>query len=219
MSDTTLVVTRRETGGKNANRRTRSAGQIPAVVYGQKIDPIPVQVEDRVIQRLLRGSGENAVFLLKLEGTDQSRHVMVKDIQYDYKNGRLVHLDFQRIDMEQKVRVNVPIELIGTPFGVRTEGGMIDFVNREVEIECLPGDIPENLELNVEQLHIGDHLEAKDLDLGEGRELIDEENRVILAIKVAKMAEVEEDEEEEEEGVEGEAAPADSDSEESEQED
>lgn len=211
MSDTTLVVQRRETSGKNANRRTRVEGNIPAVVYGQNADPISVQVGDREIQTLLRGSSENAVFLLELEGTDQSRHVMVKEIQYDYKDGRLVHIDFQRIDMETKVRVNVAIELVGTPEGVKTEGGMIDFVNREIEIECLPGDIPDSLELNVEDLHMGQHLEAKDVELGEGRELMDDENKVLLSIKIARMAEVEA-EEEEEEGVEGEdaaEAPAD----------
>lgn len=215
MSELTIEVQNREDSGKNKNRQLRAQGRIPAVVYGGDLGPANIQVGERTIGKLLRTAGENAVFLLSLEGTDQTRHAMIKELAVDAVTGQVLHIDFQRVDMTEKIRLDVPVELLGEPAGVRLEGGMIDFVSREVEVECLPGNIPETVTVNVEELHIGDTVQASELELGEGVELIDDPERVIASISLARIEEeeVEEDETEEVE-VEGEEdEDADEDSE------
>lgn len=196
MSEITIEVERREELGKNVNRRLRKEGQIPAVVYGGGMDPVTIKVDDKTVRTLLRSSsGENTVFLLRLEGTKQSRHAMIRDLQYEPTTGGLVHIDFQRINMADKIRVKVPVDLIGTPEGVRNEGGFLDFVTREVEVECLPSAIPNTLEVEVSSLHIGQHVEAKDIDIPDGITMMDDEDRVIASVAQSRVAEVEEEEE------------------------
>lgn len=203
--ETTIEVTRRDDLGSSASRRLRASGQVPAVVYGGGVEPLSIQVGDHVVRQLLRASGENAVFLLQLAGTDQSRHTMIKQIQYDSTNDALVHIDFQRVKMDEMVRVKVAVETEGVPEGVKTEGGMIDFITRELEIECLPGDIPEHLTLDVSEMHVGQHAEAGAVQLPPRVTLIDEESKVILAVSVAPAVVAEETEEEEETLIEAEA--------------
>ncbi|MEM1247313.1 MAG: 50S ribosomal protein L25 [Acidobacteriota bacterium] len=207
MSELTIEVQNREETGKNKNRQLRTEGRIPAVVYGGELDPANIQVAERTIAKLLRNAGENAVFLLSLEGTDQTRHAMIKELDVDPVSGQVLHIDFQRVNMSEKIRLQVPVELVGEPLGVRMEGGMIDFVNREVEVECLPGNIPETVTVNVEELHVGQHAEAKDLELGEGVELIDDPERVIASITAARIAETVSEDEDEEAAEGAEAAP------------
>jgi len=199
MSDFTIEVEPRETRGKNANRRIRAAGGIPAVVYGGGKDPVPIQVDRRRFRELLKSEGgENAVFLLKLAGTDKSRHTMIREMQMDVIRGEPIHVDFQRILLDQVVRVAVPIELHGTPYGVKTEGGFMDFVTREVEVECLPDKIPTRLDLDVSMLHAGHHVEAEVLELPEGVTLVAEPTKVIVSVAVHRGgAEAEAAEEEE----------------------
>ncbi len=218
MSELTITVQNRETTGKSKNRQLRAQGNVPAVVYGDGLSPSNIQVATRDIEKLLREAGDNAVFLLELEGTDQRRHAMIKDYDLDLISGAFLHIDFQRVNMEQVIRIQVPVELVGEPIGVRMEGGMVDFINREVEVECLPANIPSTLRADIEELHIGQHVEAKDLELGEGVSLVDDPERVIASISQAQMAEevVEEEEEGLEEGIETEAegdAPAEEPSE------
>ena len=206
MSDIVLQVHQREVTTKNANRRLRTTGQVPAVVYGAGKDSVPIQVEERKVDEILRsGAGENTVFLLQLHGTEQQRHAMIRELQTDSITGEMIHIDFQRILMDQKVRVQVPIELRGEAIGVKNEGGLVDFVTREIEIECLPAEIPEQFEIDVTPLHVGQHLEAGDLELPAGVELLDEPERVILSVSVRKVVEEEVPEEEEEMLMEAEA--------------
>lgn len=199
MSELVLEVHEREASGKNANRRLRATGQVPAVVYGAKQDSVAIQVEQTKVGEILKsGQGGNTVFLLQLHGTDQKRHAMIRELQTDSITGAMIHIDFQRILMDQKVKVMVPIELQGEAEGVKTEGGLLDFVTREVEVECLPGKIPAHFELDVSPLHIGQHVEAEDLELPSGVELLTDPNRVIVSVSIRKAAEVEEEAEEEE---------------------
>ena len=197
-----LNVKRRETVGKNNNRRLRKAGEVPAVVYGDGRETLAIQVDDRHAQRLLRDGGDNAVFLLALEGTDQQRHAMVRDIQYDALTGRLVHIDFMRIDLSQKVKVNVPVSLVGVPEGVKNEGGIVDFITRELEVECLPTAIPTELEIDISELHIGQHVEAGAIELPDGVELLEDPTRTLASVNIPKLSIETEDEEELEEGAE-----------------
>lgn len=183
MSESTKIeVQPRETTGKNANRKTRAASKIPAVVYGGGRESVSIEVDRKTFLESMRGRGEekNPLFLLKLG--DKERHAMIREIQTNPVSRQVIHIDFQRVLMDQKVRVSVPIELVGVAHGVKVEGGMLDFVNREIHVECLPGDIPKHIDHDVTNLHLGQHVEAKDLTLPEGLTLLDEPERVIVSL-------------------------------------
>jgi large subunit ribosomal protein L25 len=197
MSEMTMQVQERTALGKGPNRRLRSGGKIPAVVYGGGKRPVPIEVDRRELRDLLRqSSSENAVFLLKLGDTGKSRHTMIREIQMDPVSRKIVHVDFQRVSMSEKVRVMVAIQLQGTPSGVKDEGGVLDFVTREVEVECLPSDIPPHLGVDVSALEIGEHVEASDLQVPETVTLLEDEERVIASVGHPRILEVEEEEEE-----------------------
>jgi large subunit ribosomal protein L25 len=178
-----LAVERRSSRGKNEARRERQRGRIPAVVYGAGKDTVPVSLELRALQNAFRaGAGENAIFLLKLGGSDQTRHAMIRELQRDPLSRSLLHIDFVRVQMDTKIRVRVPVEVVGVAKGVKTEGGLLDFVTREVEIECLPGNIPANLPLEVSELEIGDALRISDLTPVEGVVVVDDAEKVIVHV-------------------------------------
>lgn len=206
MSELTLEVKERTAGGKNVNRRLRAAGQLPAVVYGGDLESKTIQVERRTMQTLLRSTeADNPIFLLQLEGTEKKRHTMIRELQADPITGDMIHVDFLRVSMDEEVTVTVAIELVGVPVGVTEDGGILDFVMREVEVTCLPGDIPQQIEVNVEELHIGDHIEVGDLDVPEGAKIEDDPDRVVVSVHVREELELPEEEEEvEEELLEGE---------------
>jgi large subunit ribosomal protein L25 len=178
-----LAVERRETRGKNNARRTRAGGKIPAVVYGAGKETVPINVDLRALSDAFRaGAGENAIFLLKLQGSNQTRHAMIKDFQRDPLSRRPVHLDFVRVLMDTKIRVRVPVEVVGIARGVKTDGGILDFVTREIEIECLPGNIPEHLPIDVSDLGIGDALRVSDMTAPQGVVVVDDEEKVVLHV-------------------------------------
>lgn len=187
MSETmNIEVSPRQQTGKNANRRSRANGKIPAVVYGGGRESVAIEVDRKTLMDLMRNhAGENPIFLLKLG--DKERHAMIRNMQTDPVSRQVIHIDFQRVLLDQKVRVAVPIELVGTAFGVKTEGGMLDFVTREVHVECLPGEIPKHIDLDVTGLHVGQHAEAKDLKLPKGVMLLDEADRVIVSLGHGKL--------------------------------
>ena len=197
MSERLLNVEERAERGSNAAQRMRKGGKVPSVIYGGDRPTVAITVERRKILDLLRaeGAGSNAVFLLQL-GEGKQRHAMIRDMQVDPITGRIDHIDFQRIDMTQKIRVQVPVELLGEPEGVRNEGGIVDFVTREVEVECLPSDIPETLGIDISALHVGQHVEAGGLEMPEGVTLEEDPERVIAGVSHAKVEEVEEEEDE-----------------------
>lgn len=190
MSEMSLQVDKRERTGKGGCRQARMRGLIPAVVYGSGKDSVPIQVDRKTFVEMMRKAGsENPILLLKLSDTGQERHAMIRDMQRNPVSRQVIHIDFQRIEMTDKVRVTVPVELTGTAYGVKVEGGLIDFVVREVHIECLPGDIPRHLDLDVTELHAGQHAAAKDLKLPEGVALLDDPERVILSVVHARTEE------------------------------
>jgi large subunit ribosomal protein L25 len=190
MSDKTVVVQPREATGKGANRRLRQSGTIPAVVYGGGKDPVAIQVDEKMMRDFLHVPGsENTVFLLQLGETGKSRHAMIRDLQIDTISRQISHIDFQRVLMDEKVRVEVPITLNGLPDGVKNQGGVLDFVTREIEIECLPGDIPAEFVVDVSALGVGQHIEAGAIALAKGIELISEPTRVLVSISHSRVAE------------------------------
>jgi large subunit ribosomal protein L25 len=189
MSETmTIEVQPRNETGKNANRRARAAGKIPAVVYGGGKDSVAIEVDRKTLVDLMKGhSGENPIFLLKLG--DKERHAMIRHTDIDPLSRHVIHIDFQRVLMDQKIRVAVPVELTGIAVGVKVEGGMLDFITREVHIECLPGQIPRHLEVDVTEMHIGQHVAAKDLKLPEGVVLLDEPDKVLASLSHGRAEE------------------------------
>ena len=162
----TLEAQPRTPGTKNDARRVRRDGKIPAVVYGAGKSAVPVAVDPRQVSRILHSAtGHNSVFDLAVEG-DRTK-AMIVDWQYEPIKGSLMHIDLKRIAMDKKLRVNVPIELVGVPEGVKTQGGLLEQIVREVEVECLPADIPNAIELNVADLVFGVVLRVSDLPKNE----------------------------------------------------
>lgn len=183
MSELQIEVNARTEVGKVANKKTRAAGAVPAIVYGGGKDPVAVSIDRRKLLEVLRhGAGENTLFLLTMAGSQAQRHAMIREIQVDPVSQRVLHVDFQRVLMTERVRVMVHVELTGTAVGVKTEGGVLDFVTREVEVECLPANIPAHLTLDVSGLHLGQHVEASALTLPNGVKLVTEADRVIVSL-------------------------------------
>ena len=178
-----LTVEKRSHKGKNEARRSRAAGKIPAVVYGAGKPTVSVAVDRVALSNVFReGAGENTIFLLKLEGTDQSRHAMIKELQRDPATRKAQHVDFVRVLMDTKIRVRVTLEAVGTAVGVKTEGGILEIITREVEIECLPGAIPEKIPVDVSELKIGDLVRLSDVKALEGVTFVDPPDRVLLHV-------------------------------------
>jgi large subunit ribosomal protein L25 len=191
MSEAIIEVQRRERVGKSESRRLRSHDLIPAVLYGADRDPIAIQVPRKTLLDLFKAGGhENRIFLLRLAGTEQTRHAMVRDLQVDPTTNEISHLDFQRIAMDRKLRVAVRLELTGVPAGVKNDGGVLDFVTREIEVECLPSAIPASIPVDVAALGIGDHLEANQLVLPDGVDYLGAPDLVIASVKHARVEEV-----------------------------
>jgi large subunit ribosomal protein L25 len=163
LEQNTLEAQPREAGTKNQARRVRREGKIPAVVYGASKDAVPVSVDPRHVLRILRSdSGHNTIFDLALTGGERTK-AMIVDWQYEPIKGHLLHIDLKRIAMDKALRVSVPIVLQGTAEGVKTEGGILEQILREVEIECLPGDIPSHIDVDISHLTFGKVLRVSDL--------------------------------------------------------
>jgi large subunit ribosomal protein L25 len=176
----------REAGTKNQARRVRREGKIPAVVYGASKDAVAVSVDPRHVLRILRSdTGHNTIFDLALEG-GQPTKAMIVDWQYEPIKGHLLHIDLKRIAMDKALRVSVPIVLQGTPEGVKTEGGILEQMLREVEIECLPGDIPGHIDVDVSHLTFGKVLRVSDLPHNEKLKFLSDANQPVAHVTSVK---------------------------------
>jgi large subunit ribosomal protein L25 len=176
----------REAGTKNHARRVRREGKIPAVVYGAGKDSLPVTVDPRHVLRILRSdSGHNTIFDLALKGGESTK-AMIVDWQYEPIKGHLLHIDLKRIAMDKALRVSVPVMLQGVPAGVKTEGGILEQMLREVEIECLPGDIPSHIDVDVSELTFGKVLRVSDLPHNEKLKFLTEANQPVAHVTSVK---------------------------------
>jgi len=195
--------------GKNAARRLRGRGLIPGTLYGMNLDPFAVAVDPRRVEEILRlASGRNTIFNLTLSEGQQSRAVMLRELQRDPMTECLLHVDFVRVDPTKRIHVKVPVRLLGQPVGVKNEGGVLEFVHREVEVACLPSAIPEHLDVDVSELHNNQHIAVKDLQGLEGVDIV-EDPEAILAVVAAPRVETPETPAEEAAAAEGaEAKPA-----------
>ena len=187
MAEVTLEVTRRENTGKEQAKKLRREGKVPAVVYGGHKEPVAITVDRKAVSELVtKGEhGIRSVFLLKMAGTDQQRHAMIKEVTIDPLTRRMKHIDFVRVIMDEKIKVTVPVHINGTAMGVK-EGGMLDWQVRELHIECLPTAIPDTIEVDVTPLGSHDYYRVKDLKLPEGARVLDDPERVVVGVTVAR---------------------------------
>jgi len=178
-----LDVEKRSTTGKGEARRTRGGGRIPGVVYGAGKLNVPISVDRKALSDVFReGARENAIFLLKLAGSDQSRHAMIKEMQRDPVSRKPLHIDFVRVLMDVKITLKVPVEIVGIARGVKTDAGILDVVTREIEIECLPSNIPAHLPVDVSDLGIGDAIRVSELPPIEGVTIVDNPEKVVVHV-------------------------------------
>ena len=165
MATLNLKGARREGVGKSVTRKLRQAGSIPAVYYGRGEAPVPLVVNLRDLEEVIeKAEGSNVIVDLKVEGlSGAEKKALIREIQRDPVGGNILHLDLQHISLTERITVEVPVVLLGTPLGVKDGGGILEHLLREVEIECLPADIPSRLEVDVTALQIGDSLHVSDL--------------------------------------------------------
>jgi large subunit ribosomal protein L25 len=171
---------------KNAARRVRVSGKIPAVVYGAGQEPVAVTVDPRVITKILHSdSGHNTIFDLDVTGAPAVK-AMIVDWQHEPIKGALLHIDLKRIAMDKAMRVSVPIQLVGIPVGVKSQGGILEHVLREVEIECLPADIPSHLDVDVSGLEIHGTIRVSDLPHSGSIKFLGDENATVAHVATVK---------------------------------
>jgi large subunit ribosomal protein L25 len=189
-----LQAVKRGDRGKNAARRLRAAGRLPAVVYGSGGDEgrpvaMAVSVEPKALTRILRSdSGANTLITLAIDDEKEMR-VLVKEYQLDPVSQHLLHADFFRIAMDKAITVTVPVMLRGEAKGVKQQGGLLEFINRQVEIECLPGDIPEHLDVDVTELLVDQSVRVRDLATGARWTPVTDPDTMILHVVAARVTE------------------------------
>ena len=189
--DAVLDAVKRHTKGKNEARRLRAAGKIPATLYGaQKAGDAPapeaVSVDPKPFMRILHSaSGLNTLITLKVQGGTDAR-VLVKNVQLDPISNHPLHADFYRVNMDRKIQVTVPVVLRGESRGVKQDGGVLDFVHREIEVEVLPANIPDSIEVDVTNLGIGDAVHVRDVASNAAWTPISDPDMMIVHIVVIK---------------------------------
>ncbi len=208
--ETTLNAEPRSERGKNLARRLRRGGRIPGVVYGEgggsgEVGALAVSVEPEEVSRVLHSeAGANTLIGLTV-GTGDSSKVLIKDYQVDPISHQLLHVDFYRVAMDKVITVTVPIELTGEAEGVKVQGGLIDFVQREVAIACLPSEIPEHIQVDVSPLTIGQGVRLRELLEGASWEPVSDPDTLIVHVIAPRLEAEDEDEGEDAAEGEGEA--------------
>jgi large subunit ribosomal protein L25 len=185
--DTTLNATRRDRFGKNEANRIRMEGRIPAVLYGAGQASTHITVDPKALLKILRSqSGVNTLISLQLEGAGDTR-VLVKEYQIHPVERAILHADFYHIAMDKLLRVTVPVHLTGEARGVKAEGGVVDFVHRDIALECLPADIPEHITVDVTNLGLHDGVRVRDLDTGGKWKPLSEADMLIVHVVPPKV--------------------------------
>ena len=214
MQEVNFTVAKREKTGKGPNRRLRSQGEVPAVIYGPETDPILVSVNYQKLYRAMHGKALSTIINLDIEGDkSEGRKVLIRDLQKDPITGDLVHLDFHQIRLDRPITLTVTVHTEGIPIGVKDFGGIVQHTRRDIEISCLPTKIPEHIVVDISELNIGESVHVKDIQLDDV-EILTAADRTIATVvaptvhkETVAAAEGEEGEAAEgEEGAEGEEA-------------
>ncbi len=211
MAQNTLEVSIRKRMGKSGAREIRKEGNVPAILYGKGTDPLALVINPAQLkQALSTEAGENTLLEMNVDNGDEEikKLSLLREVQYDFITGKPIHFDFQALDMNKKITVEVPVKIIGKAKGV-TEGGVLEEILREITVECLPKDIPNSFEIDVTDLDIGHSIHISSLEVSEEVNMLKDPEEAIVTILAPKMevvAEAEEElEEAEAEAAEGEA--------------
>lgn len=204
MSDqVSLNVDVRTASGKKVAKRLRFRGQLPAVVYGEDAAPVACSVDQRRLTDLLKAHGRNAI--ISLSAGDTSQSTIIKDIQYHPVRDEILHVDFHRIDLTRKIVVEVPVHATGAAVGVRISEGILEQMLHDIEVECLPTEIPDHIEIDVSDLDIGDSLHVSDIvQDGDDFSIVTDADRTVFAVAAPTLVIEEEEEEVEDEALVGE---------------
>jgi large subunit ribosomal protein L25 len=184
MAQSTLFVTKRKGVGKSAAKKIRKGGNIPAILYGRETEPIPLIVNPIDLKKALSTeAGENTLLELHIkdDGQEITKLALLRDVQFNYLTSEPIHFDFQEVLMKEKITVKVPVRITGKAPGVK-EGGILEEILREIEIECLPVDIPNFIEVDVSGLGIGDSIHISDLAISEGITILHDLDETIVTI-------------------------------------
>jgi len=183
MAEVTLEVEKREIGGKGPAKRLRAQGKIPAVIYGHGEESVLLSLDAKNLHAILHAhGGENIIFDVKIPGHKKAIKAIIREVQHHPSRGDILHVDLQHISMKEKIIVQVPVFLVGSPLGVRVKGGILQHVLHELEIECLPGDIPEHIEVNVSELDVGDSIHIQDLTVEKVKIITDPQRSVATVV-------------------------------------
>jgi large subunit ribosomal protein L25 len=191
--DATLEAVKRSDSGKNEARRHRAAGRLPAVVYGTAKDGkapegVPVTVDPKGLMRILRSdSGVNTLITLKLDGG--ATQVLVKEYQLDPVTHALLHADFYQLAMDKAIVVTVPVQVRGEAKGVKVQGGLLDFVTREIQVECLPANIPEHIDVDVTELELHGSIRLRDIPTGDKWKAVTDGDTMLVHVVMPKAEE------------------------------
>lgn len=182
MQQTQMKIETRSSTGKGISRKLRAAGRIPGIVYGRDMEPVPVSVEPKALSAAIAGEGGiNNLITLQGGGDLDKVVVIVADLQRDPIKRTPEHVDLHRVNMNEKVRINVPVTLLGTAAGVK-EGGLLDFAHHSLHIECLPGQIPEHVEVNIEDLKIGHAIHVDEITFPQGVKCLDNPKTQVVGV-------------------------------------
>jgi large subunit ribosomal protein L25 len=189
--EATLEATARDTFGKNEARRTRRSGHVPAVLYGgDGKAATPISVPPKALSKILHSeSGQNTLIALKLEGAGDTR-VLVKAFQLDPVTHEILHADFYRVAMDRALQVTIPVTVHGEPKGVKQQGGIVEFIRREIVIECLPADIPEHIDLDISELMLHQGVRVRDIPQNPKWKPVTEGEAMIVHVIMPKAEEV-----------------------------
>jgi large subunit ribosomal protein L25 len=179
----------REETGKGPNRRLRAAGKVPAVLYGHKSQNAALTVDPKDLLRILRSqAGENTIFQLNVPGRE-TVNCLIKEYQLEPVSHSFLHADFYEVAMDETLELDVPVEIKGEAYGVKTEGGLLDLVLRELKVECLPGDIPEHIVIDVTDMKIGDLKRVRDLQVSDKIKILDDPDTTVVMVEHARAEE------------------------------
>ncbi len=180
MEQTRLEAEIRKGKGKGQARSIRRSGMVPGIIYGHKQEPIMIQLQPRNIKHLLRSGGENVLVNMDVNGSG-TETVMLKEAQIDPLTRNIMHVDFVRVSLEERITTHIPISLVGTSPGVK-EGGILEFLLRELRVECQVGKIPEHIELDISSLNIGDQIRVGDIKLDEDMVVHDDPATTVVVV-------------------------------------
>ena len=185
MSSSKLQITSRQDRGSTACRKMRTQGLVPAVIYGHQQQALPVSISEHDLELLL----VHGARLLDISLDSKPEKVLVKDVQYDHLGAHIVHVDLIRVSLDEKIRLAIPIKLRGA-MDAASHGGVVEQILTEVEVECLAGNIPENLQVQIGRLKLGDSIRVKDLSLPAGATMLSDQEALVVTVRAVEAEEV-----------------------------